>query len=259
MNKKNLISAIVRIALIVLALFVLVSCTGPNKPEKPADKTEVPVSTEAPEAGDPTEVPATEVPATEIPATEVPTEEPTDTPAPTEPPTEAPTHEPVKSGTNVALDAAVEVSSTTGDVHVQWGWSYEFINDGYYYEPEIPSAGWTTAVQVNFDDPEQEEWVLLTLAQDTSVNKIAVYPVVNGSHFPESFKVMVSADGQNFTTVGEVNDNTRAADKDTTPFVFEFDAVTCRYVQFLATKLYSVPSPADGYLCQVAEIEVFAA
>ena len=43
------------------------------------------------------------------------------------------------------------------------------------------------------------------------------------------------------------------------PIVFEFDAVTCRYVQFLATKLYSVPSSADGYLCQVAEIEVFAA
>ena len=254
MNKKNLISAIVRLAVIVLALFVLVSCTGPNEPEKPANDTEAPVTTEAPEAGDPTEVPATE-----IPATEVPTEEPTDTPAPTEPPTEAPTPEPVKSGTNVALDAAVDVSSTTGDVHVQWGWSYEYINDGYYYAPEIPSAGWTTAVQVNFDDPEQEEWVLLTLAQDTSVNKIAVYPVVNGSHFPESFKVMVSADGQNFTTVGEVNDNTRAADKDTTPFVFEFDAVTCRYVQFLATKLYSVPSSADGYLCQVAEIEVFAA
>ncbi len=74
MNKKNLISAIVRLAVIVLALFMLVSCTGPNKPEKPADNTEAPVSTEAPEAGEPTEVPATEVPATEVPATEVPTE-----------------------------------------------------------------------------------------------------------------------------------------------------------------------------------------
>ena len=206
---------------------------------------------------------ATDIPATEVP-TEVPTEKPT--PAPTEVPTEKPTKAPPASGTNVALRADVEVSSTTGQTHVQWGWDYEYINDGRYYDadPDDPSVGWTTAVGVNTDDPEQEEWIQFTLEQDTSINKIIVYPVgypnaTGGNFCPECFKIEVSADGKEYTVIAEVVDNTRAADKDTTPFTFEFDAITCRYVRFVATRLYRVPSPADGYLCQLAEIEIFAA
>jgi hypothetical protein len=242
MNKNKIPLAAVLIIVIIAAALALSACSAGNKET-------------------PTKVPATDTPA-EIP-TELPTELPTEAPteAPTEEPTEKPTKEPPASGTNVALNADVEVSSTTGSVHVQWGWAPEYINDGRFYDPDPddPSVGWTTAVGVNTTDPDQEEWVIFTLAQNTAVNKIIIYPVVGGNHFPESFKVMVSADGNEYTTVGEVNDNTRAADKDDTPFTFEFDAVNCRYVQFLATKLYSVPSTADGFLCQVAEIEIYAA
>ena len=237
MFSKNVLRAVSALILTLVMALSLTACKTNSEPEataKPEDVTGVPI--------------VTVEPAT---ATPVVTEEP----VPTEAPTEAPTKAPAASGTNVALDADVEVSSTTGETHVQWGWSYEYINDGVIIDTGLPSVGWTTAVKENFDDQEQEEWVLFTLAQDTSINKIIVYPV---GRFPESFKLMVSSDGKEFTTVAEVNDNTRFADNDTEPYEFEFEAVNCRYVQFLATRLCD-PSPADGYLCQVAEIEIFAA
>jgi hypothetical protein len=67
-------------------------------------------------------------------------------------------------------------------------------------------------------------------------------------------------DGKDYTTVAKVENNTRAADNSTDPFLLEFEAVNAKYVRFLATKLYDVPSAlGDGILCQVAEIEIFAA
>ena len=108
MNRKKLFHAAVALTLALLTLFALSACS----------KQEEPASSAKPE--DPSAAPAvTDVPAvTEEPATEVP---------PTEAPTEKPTKAPPASGTNVALSADVEVSSTTGDTHVQWGWSYEYM------------------------------------------------------------------------------------------------------------------------------------
>jgi hypothetical protein len=262
-----------QIALLVLLTAALVlllsSCAGQNKPaddNKPGDATQAPAATEA-TVDDATEKPvATEAPVvtdapTEEPATEVPaTDAPTDVPEPTEAvdPTEGPELVPIESGTNVALDAEVDVSSTTGESHASIGFGPEHINDGYYYEPSVPSVGWTTNVSENFDDPEQEEWAELKLAQDTAINKIIVYPVVNGGRFPVAFQLQVSMDGKNYTTVAEVKDNSRFDDKDDSPFEFEFETVICRYVKFLATELCEA-SPRDGYLCQVAEIEIYAA
>ncbi|MBO4327416.1 MAG: discoidin domain-containing protein [Clostridia bacterium] len=242
------IKKITRLLLLVTALMLVFSACASQG--KQGEATAEPAVTDtATEKAVVTDVPATDAP-TEEPATEAPTEvaEPTEAPSPAQ----------IESGTNVALGAEVDVSTTTGESHLSIGFSPEAINDGYYYDPEVPSAGWTTNVGENYDDPDQEEWAILKLAQDTSINKIIVYPVINGGRFPISFKLMVSMDGKNYTTVAEVTENTRFEDKDDTPFEFEFDAVTCRYVQFLATQLCD-PSPADGYLCQVAEIEIYAA
>ncbi|MBP5780349.1 MAG: discoidin domain-containing protein [Clostridia bacterium] len=253
------IKKITRLLLVITALTLVLSACSQQKTQgddnKPCEATAVPAAT-----GSETEKPVvTDAPVTDVPATDAPTEEPaTEVPTELTDPTEAPSPAPVESGTNVALGAEVDVSTTTGESHQSIGFSPEAINDGYYYDPGVPSAGWTTNVGENYDDPEQEEWAVIKLAQDTSINKIKVYPVVNGGRFPISFKLMVSLDGKEYTTVAEVTDNTRFEDKDDTPFEFEFDAVTCRYVQFLATHLCD-PSPADGYLCQVAEIEIYAA
>ena len=255
------IKNIARILLIVTALMLALSACAPKtKPDenKPGDATAVPAATDAAtEKPVVTDEPATDAPViTDVPVTDAPTEEPEPTETPE--PTEAPTAAQIESGTNVALGAEVDVSTTTGESHLSIGFMPEAINDGYYYDPTVPSAGWTTNVGENYDDPEQEEWAELKLAQVTSINKIIVYPVVNGGRFPIAFKLLVSMDGKNYTTVAQVIDNSRFEDKDDTPFEFEFEAVTCRYVKFLATELCD-PSPADGYLCQVAEIEIYAA
>ncbi len=282
MNIKKTARLLIAAAVIVLFIFMLTACAAQKTDEngsgtsdatdKPATTEQVATDTPATEEPVVTDIPATEIPATEVPATEVPaTEIPaTDEPAPSDniDPTEntdptdgtTPTDgsSAIASGTNVALDAEVDVSTTTGESHASIGFGPEHLNDGYYYEPTVPSVGWTTNIGENYDDPYQEEWALLTLAQDTSINKIMVYPVVNGGRFPVAFQLQVSTDGKNFTTVAEVKDNSRFDDKDDSPFEFEFEAVNCRYVRFLATELCD-PSPSDGYLCQVAEIEIYAA
>ncbi len=260
MKIKNIARILILAAVLMIALS---ACTAKVEQDenKPEGATAVPAATDAAtERPAPTELPATQEPViTDLPATEAPTEVPA-TEAPTEvpAPTEEPTAAPVESGTNVAIGAEVDVSTTTGESHLSIGFMPEAINDGYYYDPTVPSVGWTTNVGENYEDPEQEEWAELKLAQVTSINKIIVYPVVNGGRFPVAFKLQVSLDGKNYTNVAEVKDNSRFEDKDDTPFSFEFEAVTCRYVKFLATELCD-PSPADGYLCQVAEIEIYAA
>ncbi len=260
MKIKNIARILILAAVLMIALS---ACTAKVEQDenKPEGATAVPAATDAAtERPAPTELPATQEPViTDLPATEAPTEVPA-TEAPTEvpAPTEEPTAAPVESGTNVAIGAEVDVSTTTGESHVSIGFMPEAINDGYYYDPNVPSVGWTTNVGENYEDPEQEEWAELKLAQVTSINKIIVYPVVNGGRFPVAFKLQVSLDGKKYTTVAEVKDNSRFEDKDDTPFELEFEAVTCRFVKFLATELCD-PSPADGYLCQVAEIEIYAA
>ena len=237
-NMKSKISLVIIIAVVITAAAILFAACN-NAGEKENDATQVPEATETVIA--PTDAP------TQAP-TEVPTEAPTPTPAPT-----------IKKGTNVALNADVEVSSTTGLSHIQWGWSYEYINDGLIIDNDEPSLGWTTNVGVNFE-ADHEEWVLFTLAKVTNIDSVKIFPTLGGSYCPVSFEIQVSMDGENFTTVAKVEDNTRAATGDETPFLLEFEAVNAKYVRFLATKLYDMLSSlGDGILCQLAEIEIYAA
>ncbi len=247
---------IVAILMLLLTSALLLTACAP-KDNAPAAGTDAPEGTSALNTAEATGEPEITSAPTAGP-TEEPTEKPTD--APTEPPTPSPlpTAADIEKGKNVALDADVEVSSSTGDVHVQWGWSREYINDGIYWSAEDNSYGWTTAVGVNTEDPDQDEWVLFTLAKYTNVDKVIVYPTVAASCFPVEFIIEVSTDGKEFTTVAR-NENTKAAESDASPVELTFDAVTAKYVRFTATKLNPVLSGNDGYLCQLGEIEIFAA
>lgn len=252
MNKKLKVIAIA--ALIVAAVMLFASCKPANNTQ-PADNTQTadntqPAGTDA-TAENPTQAPTQEPVITDVPATEAPTEEPT--------PSSEPTAAPIAKGTNVAYNADVEVSSTTGIGHIQWGWSYEYINDGLIVDPDFPSYGWTSAVGVNFEE-DHEEWVEFTLSKVTKIDTVKVYPTLGGSYCPVTFEIQISMDGKEYTTVAKVEDNDRAATGSEEPFVLEFEAAEARYVRFLATKLYGVPSSlGDGILCQLAEIEILAA
>ena len=201
-------------------------------------------------------------------ATAAPTREPTAEPtaAPTEEPTPEPTlNTEIASGINVALNCKAVTSSTTGEVHELWGWKESYINDGITENLGAEHVGWTTAVQVNFDDPEQEEWVELTLDSIVMINKVVIYPIGGAaSFFPINYHIEISEDGKTFTTVGEVEGDTHCRDRDDSPVTIEFEAAAARVVRFVATKLYDFELEGgtvgqDGYLCQLAEIEVYTA
>lgn len=256
--KRNIIAAIA-IVVAAASLLLFSACAGQK-----SGNGDTAALTDKP-ASDATEAKSTEAGSTEAAApTDIVTEKPTEviTDAPTEEPTPSPlpTAANIAKGTNVALDAEVDVSSTTGAGHVQWGWSYEYINDGYIIDDEALSYGWTTAVGVNMDDPDQQEWVEFLLDKYTSVDTVILYPTIYGSYFPVNYEIQVSMDGKDYTTVAKVEGDQHALKGDTTPVKLEFEAVTCRYVRFLATRLYDVPSSlGDGILCQMAEIEIYAA
>ena len=249
---------IISILLITVAAMLALGACANNAPAAEPTKEPSSEATETPAGNndtDPTEAPAdpTEEPATEAPVEE--TEAPTDTPAPT-------ADASIEKGTNVALTAYVDifdVSSTTGDTHVQWGWSYEFINDGIRWDAsDPPSLGWTTDVGVNMDDPEQEEWIIFELEKYTLIDTVNVCPTIGGTCFPVDFHIEVSLDGNTYTRVATVEGCDRAAKGSDKPVVMTFDAVTAKYVKFIATRIYDVPSGNDGLLMQIGEIEIIA-
>ena len=225
--------------------------------------------TPAQENVSPTEAPAASETATAPTAEETPenTAAPTETPAPTEaPPTEAPTPTEVPSadpsiekGTNVALGAEVDFSSSTGEAHVQWGFSYEFINDGIREDMSVPSLGWCSEVGVNFDDPYEEEWIELFLEKYTLIDTVKVFPARDGTYFPIDFYVEVSLDGRSYSIVASAEDQQQQRDHSSEPTVLTFEPITARFVRLVITRRCDAPSPRDGYLVQIGELEVIAA
>ena len=237
-------------AAVMTALFCLIfaGCTV-NTPATPNASEEAASSEPGRATDDPSQDP-TAVPAET--ATPAPTEEPTPSPVPT-------ADARIPAGTNVALTAEREVSSTTGITHVQWGWSEEYVNDGYNeYNAEENRVGWTSAVGQNYETDEWEEYVIFKLETFTAVNKVVIYPVPRAGCFPVDYQIDVSMNGKQWTTVGKVVGDERNANADGSPSVIEFETVTARYVRFLATRL-GAPTVADGYMCQICEIEVYSA
>ena len=236
------------------AALLLSACT---KGVDPVSPTKDPASSTAnASSGDATAAPTEEPAPTDEPS---PTDEPTPTEEPT--PSPAPTADPsIEKGTNVALSAEIDdVSSTTGETHVQWGWSYEFINDGIRWDANPPaSLGWTTNVGVNLDDPLQEEWIVFELENYTLIDTVNVCPTISAACFPIDFHIEVSLDGKNYVTVASVEGCDRVRTGSDEPVVMTFEPVTAKYVQFVATKLYEVPSGNDGILMQIGEIEIIA-
>ena len=247
---KNRLIILLVIALTAALLFSACARTGTVKPG-PDETESVTAGSESAEPTEPAGIPTdAEEPTEEV--TAEPTEEPTPTPVPTADPD-------IASGTNVALTADVEVSSTTGESHVQWGWSYEYVNDGIIMDKDALSYGWVSEVLVKYDSPETDDWALFELDKYTSINSVKVWPIFSGTNFPVDYHVEVSLDGREFTTVASVTGDTHATTGSEEPVLLEFDAVTAKYVKFAITKMHDVQSGNDGYIFQIAEIEIFAA
>lgn len=190
-------------------------------------------------------------------ATPNPTQAPTATPDPTATPTPAPTPEP---GTNVALNCPFEVSSHTGDTHTQWGWNQSFINDGNTKLLPYENVGWTTQVGAIMSmDAWVDQWALFDIGGNYLIDKVVIWPIENTApFFPIDYHVEVSTDNNNYVTVISVEGDLSTAQVDASPKELTFEPVEARYVRVVFTKPYDVPN-ADGYLIQLAEIEIFTA
>lgn len=232
MSKKFLCLLIV---MTVIILSVCVGCAGNGKITHPGVTT---MSTTAKPTTKPTSISTSAEPTAKLDS--IPT---------------------TKPGVNVALNKYFEVSSETGEGHVQWGWSSKFINDGIKKSLVNENLGWTTNVGVVMTENDwADEWVLIDIGEVLSIDKVIVYPIdVTASFFPIDYHVEVSSDKTNYTTVASVTGDTSTADKNFTPKVISFNAVNAQYVKVVITKPYSVPAGADGYLVQMAEIEIYSA
>lgn len=185
------------------------------------------------------------------------TPEPTATPAPTA--TQEPTATP-EPGTNVALNCPFEVSSHTGDTHTQWGWNQAFINDGNTKLLPYENVGWTTQVgEIMTMEAWVDQWALFDIGGDLLIDKVVLWPIENTApFFPIDYHVEVSTDNTNYVTVISVTGDLSTAQGDASPKELTFEPVVARYVRVVFTKPYDVPN-ADGYLIQLAEIEIFTA
>lgn len=225
LKKKRII-----IILLILSMILFASCSNDN--EKNGDKT-------------------TKTPPTE--ATSEPTLEPTK--APTPEPTEVPAE-----GVNVAFMKDYEVSSATTNNR---GWNPDSINDGEIEAIDQVHMGWTSEVNVNFDQETAKEWVIIDLAKEYNINLIKIYPRqdddLGGAYFPIDWQIDVSNDNENWTTVYEKVDDDGAENLDIEPRVVELEDVKGQYVRLMGSKLTNIHEVSqNGYLMQIAEFEIYS-
>ena len=192
------------------------------------------------------------VKATNTPPAEI-TSEPTK--APTPEPTEVPAE-----GVNVALFKDYEVSSTTTN---NKGWNPDSINDGEIEAVTGLHMGWTSQVDVNYDQETAREWVIINLEKEYNITLVKIWPrqddAMPGGYFPIDWQIDLSNDNENWTSVYEMKDDDGAENLDPSPRIIELEDAKGQYIRFMGTKLTDVHSiNNNGFLMQVAEMEVFS-
>ena len=105
---------------------------------------------------------------------------------------------------------------------------------------------------------DHEEWVQIKLIQKQKINSIWLYPRAANEGFPKDFKLEISTDAKDWTTVVEKTGyDATTAD----PQKFDFEPVVALYVRLTATKLAIANNMwtnyQDVYYIQLKEIEVY--
>ncbi len=148
-----------------------------------------------------------------------------------------------RTGENIALGKDAICSSTTNDlVYKRWGFSLSFINDGKY------DNGYSSNVKLNRTE-DATEYVTIHFGDLFAVDTIKVIPF---HCWPLDFKLELSTDGSNWTTVYEAEASEPSSDGLT---VVLDSPVPARMVRLIATKLRY--AGGDGYLLQLGEIEAY--
>lgn len=146
------------------------------------------------------------------------------------------------SGTNVALERNVTASSSVP------GWDPATLTDGNW------DSGWTSGLN-RHATADGEEWVLIDLAYTYEIDRVSLIGRTGDEYFPYKFRVEVSEDGTNFTTVYEGECPEERAGKQ--PFDCALDGVKARYVRIVAYSLRDKAGFGDGHLLSLMEVEVY--
>lgn len=146
------------------------------------------------------------------------------------------------SGTNVALDRGVTASSSVP------GWDPATLTDGN------KGSGWTSGLN-RHATADGEEWVLLDLAYSYEIDHVTLFGRPGDGYFPYKFRIEISDDGQNFTTVydGECPE----AREGQQPFDCPLENAKGRYVRIVAYSLRAQAGFSDGHLLSLMEVEIY--
>lgn len=153
---------------------------------------------------------------------------------------------------NYALGMDVTASSTN-----HGGRTAQLVN-GIHSMNSDEDGRWSS--NSNYDtatpDAADREWVMVDLGEVKSVSKVVLYPRVYGSYFPEGYEILVSEDGETWTTVVVVEKDELASKNGTQGRFHYFESVNAQYVKVVATKMTN-DNGSYGYIFQLSEIEIY--
>jgi len=150
----------------------------------------------------------------------------------------------IKEGSNLAKGKSVKVSSDLGG-----DWSKNHITDGNR------RTCWSSALN-RHPTEDGVEWALIDLGAELEFNEVDVYPRGDGEHFPFNFRIEISNDGKNFTSVLECSVLEKPADGQASICVLE-NTCAARYVRIYGYRLRDQKGFNDGHLFQMAEVEIY--
>ncbi len=153
---------------------------------------------------------------------------------------------------NYALGMNVTASSTN-----HGGKTSELVNGVHGGNSDVDGR-WSSNSNYDTATPDEadREWVTVDLGEVKSISRVILYPRIFGSYFPEAYEILVSEDGENWTTVVSVEYDGLASKNDKTARWNDFESVDAQYVKIVATKMTN-DNGTYGYIFQLSEIEIF--
>ena len=162
-----------------------------------------------------------------------------------------PVYEGVVFSDNYAFGAEVKVSSTNH------GGNKNNLVDGSHGLNGGSDIRWSSDSNDEASPAEADrEWVQINLGEIKSISTVALYPRIYGGYFPEAYEILVSTDGEKWTTVVTVEYDELASKGSTLARWNYFDSIDAQYVKVVATKMTD-DNAAWGYIFQLAEIEIY--
>ena len=167
---------------------------------------------------------------------------------------------------NLALGTEVR-SSTSVD---NFGWFAEYVTNGMRdFDEENVIRGWSSAIR--FFNPEiarenSTQWIKIDLGDVYTISQVDLYPRPDegnvGEYFPIDFVIQVSTEASAWEQTDESDDDWTTVvtqtdvekPEDGSVQSFTFVPIAARYVRVKATELRE---GSDGYVFQLAEIEVY--